>query len=108
MQKIILITSSFPYYPGEQFLETEVKYYLDSINLTIIPLNSNEKCRDIPNDIKIDKYFINKKNSTFSKMYYLSKSIMNLLFYKELTTQVGVNLKRIKPFLSSIGLFHDN
>jgi len=102
MKKIILITAYFPYHPGEQFLETEIKYYGNSVNLTIMPLNSSKKCRDIPNGIKLDNYFINKKrNYTFSKMHYL----MNLLFYKEFITQVGINSKRIEPFLYSMRIY---
>ena len=27
MHQIILITANFPFYPGEQFLETEIKYW---------------------------------------------------------------------------------
>ncbi len=102
MKKLLLITSFFPYYPGEQFLETEIKYYDDSVNLTILPRGSHEKCRDMPNGIKLDKYFINRKSTIFSKIYYLLKSTMNLVFYKELASQVGMNIKRIKPFLSSM------
>lgn len=102
MIKLLLVTSSFPYYPGEQFLETEVKYYDKNANLVILPLSYHENCRELPSGIKLDKSFIDKTSSVFTKLHYLIKSTMSLLFYKEFSVQVGVNLKRVRPFLSSM------
>jgi len=101
MKKIILITSSFPSYPGEQFLETEIQYY-DGINVTILPMRSDKKIRTIPNKIKLDNFLIEKKHTIVKKVYYRLKSLGSSIFYKEFFSQVRVNLKRIKPFLSSM------
>lgn len=101
MKKIILITSSFPYHLGEQFLETEIKYY-DGINVTILPMSSDKKMRTIPNKIKLDNSLIEKKHTIVKKIYYRLKSLGSGIFYKEFFSQVRVNLKRIKPFLSSM------
>ncbi len=101
MKKILLISSSFPYYPGEQFLETEVNYY-NNVSLTVLPLNSHEKYRTLPKHIKIDNYIINKKSNIFYKVYYILKSMLNPIFYKEFFIEVGINIKRVKPFLSSV------
>lgn len=56
MPKILLITQSFPYFPGEQFLEDEVKYWAECKNaeLTIAPLSARGVPREIPNSVQLD------------------------------------------------------
>ncbi|BAF71058.1 glycosyltransferase [Sulfurovum sp. NBC37-1] len=102
MIEIILITSSFPYYPGEQFLETEVEYYPKRANLTIMPITAHPKYRNVPNGIKVDQFLCKKSVTLVDKLYYLIKSMGTRLFYKEFRTQVGTNTKRIKQFLFSM------
>ncbi len=104
MEKILLISSSFPYYPGEQFLETEINYY-DSVSLRVLPLNANEKSRTISKHIKLDKYIVDKKCKVFCKIYYILKSMLNIIFYKEFFAEVGFNFKRLKIFLSSMYIY---
>lgn len=55
-KKIYLFTSSFPYFPGEQFIESEVKYLStkNDIDITIFPLNTSSRCRKLPENIKIN------------------------------------------------------
>ncbi|MHB0993297.1 MAG: glycosyltransferase [Sulfurovum sp.] len=101
MKKVILITSSFPYYSGEQFLETEINYH-DGVDTIILPISSDEKIRTIPNKIKLDTFLVEKKHTIVKKVYYRLKSLGSDIFYKEFFSQVGVNLKRMKPFLSSM------
>jgi glycosyltransferase involved in cell wall biosynthesis len=100
MKKIILITSQFPYSGGEQFLETEVKYY-KNINLTILPRSKNEKIREIPNNVIVDN-FLADKSSIQNKIIYLLKSLKSKVFYKELVFENFLNIKKFKIFLSSI------
>ena len=100
MKRIILITSHFPYIGGEQFLETEIKYYKD-IEVIILPLKKNSKRRDLPKNITVDDYIaenILKK----SKFYYLLKSLKDRVFYKELASERWIPIKKLKIFLSSI------
>lgn len=101
MKKIILITSSFPYYNGEQFLETEIRYY-NKINMTVLPMNSNKKTRVIPNNIKLDNFIVRKKHTLFDKIYYRFKSLGSSIFFKEFFDRVRTNPKRIRVFLSSM------
>lgn len=102
MNKIILITASFPYYPGEQFLETEVKYY-DGLDVTILPMTSHSNSRVIPRNIKVDKYLINQSKSRIVKMKYLLKAFLkNTFVYKELIFNKVLGIKKIKAFVFSI------
>jgi len=103
MKKIILITSQFPYNGGEQFLETEVKYY-KNINLTILPKSKNEKIREIPNNVIVDN-FLADNSFTQNKIIYLLKSLKNKFFYKELVSENFFNIKKLKIFLSSIYIY---
>lgn len=104
-KRIIIVTLSFPYNIGEEFLETEISYYNDQLDVTILPLRSHAKCRHLPDGIKLDNYMAHKRNNIFQKAYYLVKAMFNPIFYKELISQVKVNLKRVKPFLYSMYLY---
>jgi len=108
MLKIILITASFPYLPGEQFLETEVKYYQNhkDIDFTIMPISSHNKIRKIDKSIKLDTYLIDNMNqSVLYKLFYLSKSMFSKLFYKEIVSNLVFTISSIKSFLGSISAY---
>lgn len=100
MKKVILITSQFPYAGGEQFLETEVKYY-HNVELTIVPKSKTGDIRDIPKNIIVDDFLV-KNTLAKSQITYLLKSLKNKLFYKELFSESFFSSKKIKIFLSSI------
>ena len=105
MKKIILVTSNFPYYGGEQFLETEVKYYCKNKNIefVIIPLSyTNIRKRDIPSFIKVDKTFVDTPMTNISKVIYIFKSLKNKYFYKEFVGESFFNGSKIKYFLWSM------
>jgi len=103
MKKVLLITSQFPYGRGEQFLETEVKYY-DNLDVTIMPRIGSENIRSTSRNIKINNFLI--ENSFFhSKVTYLFKALKNNVFYRELFSEKFLNLKKMKIFLSSISIY---
>jgi len=103
MKRIILITSKFPYIGGEQFLETEIKYYAN-IELIIMPKVQGSYLRKIPTSIVVDN-FLAKNSFTKSKLIYLLKALRHKVFYKELISEKFINIKKIKRFLSSIYLY---
>ncbi|MGC4377262.1 glycosyltransferase [Fictibacillus sp. Mic-4] len=52
--KIILLTNRYPFFPGEQFLETEMKYIANLFEeIHIIPANGSGKRRDVPKQTRI-------------------------------------------------------
>lgn len=110
MTKIILITASFPYLPGEQFLETEVKYYAEhkDIDFTIMPINFHEKIRKIDKSIKLDTYLIDNMNkSILQRLFYLCKSMFSKLFYKEIISNKVYSLTKLKSFAGSISAYQN-
>jgi glycosyltransferase involved in cell wall biosynthesis len=110
MTKIILITSSFPYLSGEQFLETEVKYYTKhkDVEFTIMPINSHDKMRKIDKSIKLDTYLIDNMNkSILQRLFYLCKSMFSKLFYKEIISNKVYSLTKLKSFAGSISAYQN-
>lgn len=81
MRNLILLTASFPYEGGEQFLETEIQYWKDTAfdNVYILPSTSNGSLRDYPPEIKV---LAGKKKK--NKSIYVLRAILDKYFYKEL------------------------
>lgn len=103
MKKIILITSDFPYSGGEQFLETEIKYYRDkNIKVIILPIKKNSKKRVIPENIVVDDYIAENRKI---RIYYFFKFLKDGIFYKELFSEKWVPIKKLKIFLTSISSY---
>ncbi len=84
-RKIILLTSHFPYYKGEQFLEEEIKYWHSDFpgNLTILPANAEDSQRTLPTNIKIDTSLTQKNNFLYGLVIRF-KAFFSLLFLKEI------------------------
>jgi glycosyltransferase involved in cell wall biosynthesis len=100
MKKILLITASFPYGKGEQFLETEIKYY-KNINLTLLPLYIYEDKRVIDNDIKIEN-FIAENFIKENRYIALLNTLLRKVFYSELLNEGEWSIPKLKIFFSSI------
>lgn len=110
MPKILLITASFPYLPGEQFLETEVKHYVEhkDIDFTIMPISSHDKIREIDKSIKLDTYLIDNMNkSLLNRLLCLGKSILSKLFYKEIVINKVNNISKLKSFAGSVSAYQN-
>ncbi len=109
MKNIILITSSFPYGCGEQFLETEVKYFCDNKNfkLTILPISSgNVTRRDISSCIKVDETLLSYElNTMATRIFYFIRSLKSKVFYKELFSENLFSFNKIKYFSLSISRY---
>jgi colanic acid/amylovoran biosynthesis glycosyltransferase len=108
MKKIFLITSSFPYVGGEQFLETEINYYTQyrDIELTILPLKPFGESREIDPSIKIEQLFKGVRGrSILTKFSTIMQSMGSRVFYKELFHLNRLNVKVIKSFLSSLSVY---
>jgi len=86
MKKIAMLTATFPHGDGEQFIESEVKYWSNSseFELTIFPsLSKNENSRNVPNSIYINNALTVKK-SIFSKLRAICKALFSIVFLKEI------------------------
>lgn len=100
MKTILFLTSSYPYPPGEQFIENEISYWsnLPETHVVLVPSTANGKPRRVPQDIFID-LTIAKQRKLITKIRYVLKSLLSSIFLKEI-----LFLKKIKK-LSAISLF---
>jgi len=81
MRHLFILTSAFPYEGGEQFLETEIKFWDNTrfYGVWIIPSHNSGKIRNIPNKIKVLSRKLRK-----SKTVYVLLSLINPILYKEI------------------------
>lgn len=101
---LILITNSFPYGPGEQFLETEVNYLAKAFdNIIIIPMTILGNKRTIPDNITV---LTNHVNSRYNKLYAIIYAVCSKLFWKELVyrPRILMRMSSMKLLIGSIGL----
>ncbi len=103
---LFLVSNSFPFYNGEQFLETEVEYYCSYRNLkvTVLPLSrGNGETRRLPECISLDQScIIDPDINNIQRSFYLLRSMKNGFFYKEFVTEVLQHSKKIRYFISAM------
>jgi len=111
MKHILLITNRFPFLPGEEFLETEIKYFAKNKNvqLTILPSRSGNPKRAIDASIEMDNYLIELSINTkkhrfsdyigflFNKYFYKERSLFNSFSFIKLKSFIGV-INRYKKY----------
>lgn len=81
MNNLVLVTNSFPYEGGEQFLESEIEYWSNTKfdNIYLSPYNTKGSIRAYPKHIKIIKPKYVKPN-----IIYVFLGLLDSVFYKEL------------------------
>ena len=114
---IAIITDSFPYPPGEQFIETEINHWSNTKfnKVYLLPTRANGNERLTPNNITVD-LFLSRPNSAkcvisqifsalFSRIFFLE--IIYLIKNKKLTIKTSfialkaiINVKKIESSLS--------
>ena len=104
---VILITAKFPYVPGEEFLETEIKYwknYCDSqnIEMTIMPLNSSAIIRELPKGIELHLPLVGTTKNKLIKHLYIIAVFFKILFYREIMSQNIYNPRKIKKAVRAV------
>lgn len=82
IRNILILTSSFPYVGGEQFIESEIKFWAQSEfnNICILPNSFKGNSRFIPDQIKVVG---NSRNEKY-KLIYIIKALFSVFFIKEL------------------------
>ena len=116
---VILVTNNFPYFPGEYFLESEVKYWAKSeVDFIILPNHEgNNIKRTVHNNIKVDDYLLkHKKKNIFRKLVTIIAVIFSNIFWKEIFYNNRNRLnyrfiishsKRVAEILTKKKLFED-
>jgi colanic acid/amylovoran biosynthesis glycosyltransferase len=102
-KNIIIITSAFPFPPGEQFLEDEIIYwgktsYFDEI--TILPFSAAGKARDLPKGIKVDTSLAKKRLKKFYRFFCCIKFAFSAYLYKEILFMIKTKKIKLKNIIS--------
>lgn len=102
-KNIIIITSAFPFPPGEQFLEDEIIYwgktsYFDEI--TILPFSAAGKARDLPKGIKVDTSLAKKRLKKCYRFFCCIKFAFSAYLYKEILFMIKTKKIKLKNIIS--------
>lgn len=81
---LILLTAHFPFHPGEQFLEEEIKWWEKGYKkkLVIMPGWASGQPRKVPSNCIID-CTLAEKASFFTKLFAVCRALMSSLFWRE-------------------------
>lgn len=87
MATLVILTASFPYEGGEQFIEAEISYWTDTKfkKIFIFPSSAQGLKRFCPDNITI----LNHRsdfNNKFEKIYFAFLSLFSLLFWREINS----------------------
>lgn len=80
--KVAVITSSFPYPPGEQFIETEIEFWSNNKfeEVYLLPSTSKGLARPVPENVFVDTGLAKKT----SKVKYVLHALFSGVFYREI------------------------
>ncbi|MBP1464749.1 glycosyltransferase [Candidatus Chloroploca sp. M-50] len=83
MKEIWILTSAFPYGSGEQFLETEIKYWcqLEGVKVTYLPILAKGEMRPVPTNMSIDRCIAH--NNPSRKFFSLVQALFSVIFLRE-------------------------
>lgn len=110
MKKVIILTSAFPYLPGEQFIEDEISYWgdvADNNEIIVLPASSKGQARNLPGNVTVDLSCLAEK--FWPKWYFLFYALTSKVFISELFYIInnrGIRWFDFKEFLRTINLLH--
>ena len=96
--KVLILTSAFPYLPGEYFIEDEMPYWEATElfeEITIMPWSANGDPRPVSNNIKIDKTLSEKAVPKWIRCLYCAQCFFYSFTYKEILYLVKA--KKLTP-----------
>jgi glycosyltransferase involved in cell wall biosynthesis len=103
MKKLLLITSHFPYYPGEQFIETEISFLAESFDsVQIVPFDGDEARfrRPVPENVhvsdEVQQFMYRAKRNLISRFLALFKTTHALK--EEIVARKNIIFPRPKAF----------
>lgn len=85
MTKILILTTAYPYYPGEQFIEEEIKWWsgLSESDVVIAPMLAHGNPREMPKNINVDLTLARHK-SAFEVVIYAFFALFWSVFWNEI------------------------
>lgn len=102
MNNLVILTNSFPYEGGEQFIESEVHYWAKTgfDNVYILPEKSpTQVVRYFPNELIILQRF---EVSSYSKLFILLFIVFYPLFWKEIFYLIKSNSLNIANIINAV------
>lgn len=100
---VAFFTSSFPYPPGEQFIEPEIAYWsnLPWARVILCPQYKTGEARPVPADIEI----IHSKRPGFSRfVQFALRAIFSPIFWREINYLRGVGIMKTSTCLAALKL----
>jgi colanic acid/amylovoran biosynthesis glycosyltransferase len=83
MATIAIVTSSFPFSGGEQFLESEIEYWGSSLDrIIVLPVAARGVARTVPAAVEVE-LTLAEMNTTFTKFVYFIASPFSRVFVNE-------------------------
>ncbi|SUA56888.1 colanic acid biosynthesis glycosyltransferase WcaL [Oligella urethralis] len=82
MKNLIVLTLNFPYEGGEQFVETEARYWANTKfdKIYLLPNSKKGELREFPSEVS----FLSSKKDN-KKIIYILLSLFNSIFYSEIS-----------------------
>lgn len=80
--RAVIITSSFPYPPGEQFIETEIEFWSDTrfSEVYLLPSSSSGAVRKVPKNLLFDAALSRKP----AKWLFAMRALLSGVFHREI------------------------
>lgn len=84
MNTVLFLTSAYPYFPGEQFIEDEIGYWAGQIStkIVIVPMTASGVPRNTPEGIEVDLTLAHRV-SLVGKLKSAFAAIISNIFWKE-------------------------
>jgi glycosyltransferase involved in cell wall biosynthesis len=98
---VLILTSKFPFAPGEEFIETELPYWelflRNNIKVTVCPAGIDDKIRSMPKNINLSLILAKSiRNRNIYKFIYALRALFSFLFWKEIIKKkCGFSLKNV-------------
>lgn len=100
MNTIILVTSSFPFDGGEQFIEQEILFWRNQTSdLAILPATQKGKCRDVPSNVRV---LLSEPDGTIRKLMFAALGLMSPMFWREVLYLKRSNKLAAKTVVAAI------
>jgi colanic acid/amylovoran biosynthesis glycosyltransferase len=99
---IAVITASYPYLPGEQFLEAEAPYWPTASfeNVFVLPRNTEGKPRPLPRGITLDHAL--RQPSRAIRLAYLAPALLSPVYFKEVRSLLAAKRFSIQRALNAL------
>jgi glycosyltransferase involved in cell wall biosynthesis len=82
MTRIALLTVAYPYLPGEQFIEEEIRYWArqPGVELVVMPMSADGAPRTMPGNVRLDLSLARGRQNAPSVRYFMQALFSGVLW----------------------------